>query len=66
MWLILLKKQSSLNLKINDVSNLAIKTALTAVDNKIPSIGILLIKQIIIQKLQNWKETYWSKSNWIW
>ena len=36
MWLILLEK------KIPDISNLAIKTALTAVENKIPSVTNLL------------------------
>ena len=40
MRLTLLKKQNSLNYetKISDVNSLAIKTALTAVENKIPDV----------------------------
>ena len=42
-WLTLLRKQNSLNYKKNrDVSSLATKTALTAVENKIPSVSNLV------------------------
>ena len=38
MWVILLKKAKS---KIPDVSNLATKTALTTVENKIPDVDLV-------------------------
>ena len=47
MWPILLKKQISLNYKnirIPDTSTLATKTALTVVENKIPSVSNLVKK----------------------
>ena len=44
MRLILLKMQNSLNKKIPDISNLATKTALTAVENQIPSNSNLVNK----------------------
>ena len=43
--MILLKKQNSLNKKLkSDVSSLATKTALTAVENKIPDVSSLVKK----------------------
>ena len=45
MWLIFLKKQNWLNLKtIPGISNLATKTALTSVENKILSVSNLVKK----------------------
>ena len=41
--------------KIPDISKLATKTALTTAENKVPDLVILLIKQVIILKLQKLK-----------
>ena len=46
--------------EISDVSRLPTKTALTAVENKIPSVSSLVRK---IDYDWDWKETYWS---WSW
>ena len=40
---------------MSDVSNLATKTALTTVENKIPRVSSLVKKQIITLKLQKLK-----------
>ena len=45
MWLILLKNKIHwIRKQIPDISNLATKTALTAVENKIPSVSNLVKK----------------------
>ena len=46
MWLILLKKTKIhwIRIQIPDISNLATKTALTAVENKIPDVSSLVKK----------------------
>ena len=41
--------------KIPDISNLATKTALTAIENKLPSVSNLVKKQTIILKLKKLK-----------
>ena len=47
--------------KIPDVSSLATKTELTAVENKMPSVSNLVKKTDYHTKnYWNWKETYWS------
>ena len=46
--------------KISDVSSLARKTALTVVENTIPSVSNLVKKSRLWYKnYWNWKETYW-------
>ena len=57
-----LATKSNLNTKINEVkteipsiTDLATTSALTAVENKIPSISSLVKKQIMIQKLEKLK-----------
>ena len=63
-----LATKSNLNTKINEVKNeipsitgLATTSALTAVENKIPSTSNLVKKNRLWYKSwRNWKETYWS------
>ena len=54
MWLILLKKSKTKHIelenKIVDVSGLATKSALLAVESKIPNVSSLVKNQIMTQK----------------
>ena len=55
-------KNSEVNGKSPSISGLAITSALTAVENKIPDVSNLVKKQIITQKLVKLKESCWSLS----
>ena len=50
-------KNSEVNGKSPSISGLAITSALTAVENKIPDVSNLVKKQIITQKLVKLKES---------
>ena len=59
MWVILLRKEKLTEAegKIPDVGNLATKTALAVVANKIPCVSGLVKKQTMTQKLMSLKKS---------